>query len=243
MTAPPHDRLFDVLTATWPAARVLPVEPWHLRQGNGGGQRVSAATAEGAVTGDDITDAERQMRVMGQNPLFMIREGDGSLDTQLAQRDYQVSDPTILYVAPSEALVADLPLTDAMPSWPPLAVQRELWANGGVDSARVAVMERAKGLKTAILGRSGDVPAGTAFVATDDNIAMVHAIEVDPAQRRQGVGRRLMQACANWAIGNGAMWLCLAVTRTNDPANSLYRALGMVEVASYHYRRAPEVTG
>ena len=116
------------------------------------------------MTGDDITDAERQMRVMGQNPLFMIREGDASLDTQLAQRDYQVSDPTLLYVAPTEALVADLPLTDAMPSWPPLAVQRELWANGGVDSARVAVMERAKGLKTAILGRSGDVPAGTAFV-------------------------------------------------------------------------------
>ncbi|MEM7751933.1 MAG: GNAT family N-acetyltransferase [Pseudomonadota bacterium] len=243
MTAPTPERLFDVLAATWPAARVLPVGPWVLRQGNGGGQRVSAATAEGAVTGDDISWAERQMRAMGQHPLFMIRTGHDGLDNQLAQRNYQVSDPTVLYVAPTDPLTAELPLTAAMPSWPPLATQRELWANGGVGPARVAVMERATGPKTAILGRSGDVPAGTAFVAADDTIAMVHAIEVDPTQRRQGVGRRLMHACANWATDNGATWLCLAVTRANAPAIILYHALGMAEVASYHYRRAPENVG
>ena len=50
--------LFDVIDKTWPAARMLPVGPWILRDGQGGGKRVSAATANGHVGKADIPLAE-----------------------------------------------------------------------------------------------------------------------------------------------------------------------------------------
>lgn len=240
MNTPSPARLFDVLDATWPAARVIQLGPWKLRQGNGGGQRVSATTVEGHFTEADISSAEDAMRDMNQRPLFMLRDTDMSLDHLLDARGYEVVDPVSVYLSPIENLTAKLPLTAAMPSWPPLAIQLEIWGAGGIGPARLAVMDRCDRPKTSIVGRTGDVPAGTAFAALDGDIAMVHAIEVHPEMRRHGVGRHLIQASANWASEQSGAWLSLAVTRANGPANDLYRALGLEDVARYHYRRMPE---
>lgn len=243
MTLPSPARLFAALDATWPAARYHCVGPWRLREGGGGGQRVSAATAEKTPGPEDIAIAEHEMRALGQPPLFMIREREAGIDAELEARGFVISDPTTIYVARTSDLVGELPITAAMPSWPPMAIQIELWAAGGIGPKRIAVMERSACPKTSILGRSGDVPAGTAYVAADTDVAMVHAIEVTPELRQKGVGRRLITACANWAADHGAEWLCLAVTRANAPANTLYRKLGMVEAATYHYRSSPGTSG
>jgi GNAT superfamily N-acetyltransferase len=237
---PDPEQLFEVLDATWPAARTFNSGPWRLRQGDGGGQRVSAATAEETFEDRDIDTAEAAMRDMDQRPLFMVRDEDDALDTALARRGYEVVDPVVMYIAPVADLTAELPVTAAMPSWPPLAVQLELWAKGGIGPARVAIMERCTCPKTSILGRAGDVPSGTAFAASDRDIAMLHAIEILPEMRRKGVGRHLINAAANWAARQSATWLALAVTRANDPANALYRAMGMSTAARYHYRRSTE---
>ena len=74
--------LYDVSEGTWPPARSWVQGPWTLRDGAGGGKRVSAATALGNVTDGDIAQAEAEMRGIGQHPLFMIREGEGVLDGQ-----------------------------------------------------------------------------------------------------------------------------------------------------------------
>lgn len=240
MTLPSPARLFQALDATWPAARIHAIGPWRLRQGDGGGQRVSAATAEGSAGPGDIAAAEQEMRGLGQRPLFLVKDGDIDLDAELDARGYTVGDPTVIYLAETADIAAELPITSAMPSWPPLAIQLELWASAGIGPARIAVMERCSCRKTALLGRSGDVPAGTAFVAADGEIAMVHAVEVDPSLRRKSVGRRMMQASATWARAQGARWICLAVTRANAPANALYGGLGMHRATAYHYRRFPE---
>ena len=47
-----------------------------------------------------------------------------------------------------------------------------------------------------------------------------------------------MATAARWAAEAGAERLALAVTRENAGARALYDALGMTEVASYHYRAA-----
>jgi len=240
VTAPGADDLFQVLDETWPAAAFREVGPWVLREGAGGGQRVSAATARGPVDRDAVGRAEGEMREMGQRPLFMIRGEDQTLDTLLEARGYEVVDPVVIYLSPLSELVAELPYTAAMPSWPPLAIQCEIWAAGGIGPARVDVMGRAAGKKAAMLGRSGDRPSGTGFVALSGDVAMLHALEVVPDARRKGVGRAILQGCANWAHARGAAWMALAVTRANVAANALYQALGMREVAKYHYRRAPE---
>lgn len=240
MTSPNVSRLLQALEVTWPAAARIERGPWVLRQGLGGGQRVSAATAQGVVAEDDIADAEEGMREMEQRPLFMI-SNDNTLDTWLAARNYDIVDPVTLYCAKTELLAGPVSLTSAIPSWPPLAVQTEIWDAGGVIAPRRAIMARATGPKTSLLGRAGDVPCGSVYVAADGDVAMLHALEVLPDERRSGVGRTLVTAAANWARQNGADWLSLAVTKANTAANALYKSLGMLPVGTYHYRRAPEV--
>ncbi len=237
MMQPDARRLYEVLEATWPAARIVDEGPWRLREGRGGGQRVSAATAIGPVSDGDIVSAEKSMAGLGRPSIFMIRGEDVGLDAMLEARGYPVVDPVNLYVVRAKELTAELKISSAIPAWPPLALQREIWEEGGIGPGRLEVMRRAQGPKTSILGRTSDTPGGTAFVAADGDVAMVHAIEVSEAERRQGIGERLMHACANWAVSNGIAWLSLIVTKANEPANALYRKLGMTALSGYHYRR------
>ncbi|MEO1537590.1 MAG: GNAT family N-acetyltransferase [Pseudomonadota bacterium] len=241
MTRPSPAQSFKALETTWPASEVCRVGPWTLRRGDGGGKRVSAATALGPVGDVDIAAAESGMRAWDQVPLFMVRSGEEVLDNSLENRGYPIVDPVFLYCNRVAEIASEQPLTASMPSWPPLATQREIWNTAGIGAARQAVMERCGNPKTTLLGRFGDVPAGTAFVGIVGDMAMVHAIEVLPRLQRTGVGRHLMQGAANWAADKGADWLCLAVTQENVAANALYQSLGMEVVTRYHYRRAPEV--
>lgn len=234
---PDLDTLLDVLDATWPPAKHIQTGPWHLRQGLGGGQRVSAATANFPILETDISHAENEMAALSQPAIFMIRPGDEALDKLLARRDYAVVDPVTVYVAPTESLAQAQPPAVCFSTWPPLAVQTEIWRNGGIDANRIKVMERAATPKTAILARQNDTPAGTAFVGIKNDIAMLHALEVPKALRRSGIGVQILAAAANWAQAHGARWFSLIVTTANVPANGLYRKLLMTPLAGYHYRR------
>ncbi len=242
MNTPSPEAVFTALDATWPALSCARSGPFRLRKGDGGGKRVSAATAQDVVNDADIDCASDAMRALGQTPLFMIRDGEQALDTLLESRGFFAVDPTAIYIAPAQNLARSYPITTIIPSWPPLAVQHEIWQAGGVDAARLRVMNRASDPKTSILGRADDTPGATIFVAASGDMAMFHALEVAPGIRRHGLGETLVRAAAHWAVDQGATWLALAVTRANKAANALYSKLGMVPVASYHYRRATEVT-
>ena len=239
MNSPTEHQLFGTLEATWPAAQCFAKGPWHIRDGQGGGQRVSAATPLATIKDDTEIDlAEAAMQALDQTPIFMIAKKDMRLDAMLENRGYAVVDPVTIYLVPAKELTAELKIASAIAAWPPLALQREIWNAGGIGPARLKVMERVAGPKTTILGRTADTPGGTAFIAMADDIAMIHAVEVAPEERRKGIGKRLMNAAANWAVGQKANWLTLAVTTQNEPANALYKCLGMQAVGGYHYRRA-----
>ncbi|SFP33442.1 GNAT family N-acetyltransferase [Tranquillimonas alkanivorans] len=237
MTAPDAAELLAAMEATWPAAAAARHGPWMIRDGQGGGKRVSAATAEGPVGEGDIPAAEAALTDLGQTRLFQVRAGEDDLDRLLDVRGYAVIDPVTLYACPVRPLAdQERPRLSAFTMWEPLAIMREIWAEGGIGPARQAVMERADGPKTAVLGRADDKPAGTAFVAVHRDIAMVHALEVRPTSRRRGAARHMMVQAAQWAQAQGAGTLALAVTDANEAANALYRALGMTAAARYHYR-------
>ena len=232
--------IFDLLDATWPAAAVRRVGPWLVRDGQGGGSRVSAATALGPVRPADIVIAERAMLALGQSPLFMIRDGDAALDERLARAGYVIKDPVLAYAAPVTLLAAqDLPPKTAFQAWPPLAIQTEIWAEGGIGPERLAIMHRAPQPKVSFLGRVQDRPAGCAFVGMAGQAAMLHALEILPMFRRHGLGRHLLIAAARWAQAQGAQNLLLVVARANLAANALYASLGMGIVGQYHYRIHP----
>lgn len=233
---PTSQDLYDVIEATWPPLHCFKEGVWTLRDGAGGGKRAAAATATGLVTQDDLAIMETAMARLGQAPLVMVRAGQDVLDQFLDSAGYTVVDPVVLYAAPVDILTAPLPPVSAFAHWPRLAITTDMWAKGGIGPARLDVMARVKGHKSAVLARTEDTPAGVAFVAIHKKIAMIHAIEVSPNLRRKGTARNIMRAAANWAQDLGADQFSLAVTERNTGARALYTSLGLEVVGHYHYR-------
>lgn len=222
------DRLFAAMEATWPPVRSWRQGPFLLRDGAGGGKRVSAASLAAPFAPADLDAVDA--------PLFLLRPQDGALDAALAARGYRVVDPVVAYAAPVTSFAPPERMT-TFPHWPPMAIARSLWAEGGIAVARLAVMDRVQGPKCAILGRAGDRASGVAFVACDGEVAMLHALEVSPARRRQGSAHNILRAAAMWAQDQGAATLALVVTEGNAAARGLYASHGMSVVGNYHYRQ------
>lgn len=234
------DDLARLLDATWPAAETTRVGPFTLRRGEGGGKRVSAATASGPVTEAEIAAAEQAMDDRGQQAMFAVRADQVEFDRMLVERAYLTLDPTRLYRAPIDDLAGiETPPNHGFSVWPPLQVQNEIWAAGQVGPARLAVMHRVAGPKTAILGRSLDKPAGTGFVAVHEGLAVVHALEVLSDLRRRGVARTILVHAARWGRENGADRLVALSTEANIAASQLFEGLGFVGADAYHYRIRP----
>ena len=111
---------------------------------------------------------------------------------------------------------------------PPLAPEtaRDFW--------REAARDVAMGRKVLLAGWVGGVLAGTvtlAFAAAQNqpHRADVEKLLVDPAARRRGLARRLMQGVEAEAHAAGRSLLLLE-TRAGDPAEALYRGMGWNEV-------------
>lgn len=233
--------LYAAIEATWPPASRRRLGPWTIRDGQGGGKRVSSATAEAPVTAGDLALLERAAAELGQDPLVMIREGEEALDALLEAAGYEIVDPVLILTAPAAELASEAPPPiSAFTIWPPLSIMEELWEEGGIGPARRAVMERAAAPKTAVLGRSNDRAAGVTFVAIHEKTAFCHAVEVTPRQRRQKTACHMMRQAAIWAQDQGAETVAVLVTEANTGARALYASLGMEVVGHYHYRMKKE---
>jgi GNAT superfamily N-acetyltransferase len=229
---PSEADLFGAVDATWPAQSFTDVEGWIIRDGRGGGQRVSAASGFG-----DISVAEAAMLAMGQEKLFMIQGDQAELDAELADRGYEVKDPVDLLVGDAAAIADGFaPKLDAIFAEFPMPILAEIWAEGGIGPARLDVMERANCDKTFVMGRIDARAAAAAFVGASNGICMAHAVEVLERERRRGVAEKMMRAAAWWGLQRGAETFCVLTTQANSGAQSLYRKLGMETATQYHYR-------
>lgn len=235
-------QILRLLAATWPPAQIWPLGPWLMRDGQGGGKRVCAASLQdgAAFSPADLDAAEAAMRRLAQRPVFAVWPCDRNLDMALDQRGYQVIDPVLFLAAGSTLLAAALPANSfAYPHWPPLALGQEIWQAASIPMAAQKIMARAQGPKTALILRHRDQIVGLCFVAMAGQSAMLHALEVLPNHRRAGHGRSLIRAAATWAAGHGAQDLALLVTRKNIAARALYEGMGMAQRGQYHYRLRP----
>ncbi len=78
----------------------------------------------------------------------------------------------------------------------------------------------------------GDVVGMCLTVALPDpwigrSAAEIRALVVEPAYRRQGVGRSLLAAAAEWARSRDCAYLWMLAEPDNPAAQALYRAEGM----------------
>lgn len=232
--------LMPALAATWPSAATRQVGPFTVPEPDPGGNRVSAArlsdpTAQ-IVAEAQLDMAVTAMEIQGRAPLFQVLEHQVALNAMLDARGYISRDHTVALVIEADALAAIPPSVTAFDIWPPLAIQTEIWEAGGINGARRAIMDRAVCPKTSLFGRINDRPAGAAFVGLHGGIAMLHALEIAPAARRQGLAVHMMRAAAQWACDNDGTWLCVLVTQQNKGAQGLYASLGMRPVGTYAYR-------
>lgn len=224
--------------ATWPAARHARAGGFHIGEGRGAGGRVSSAWVDGDWTAGDIAAAEAIHAGWGQPSLFRVDDDATALAEALLARGYRRDTPTAILEAGLDGLTdRPVPQIMAFTIWPPLAIQREIWAAGEIDPARQAVMARVAGPRAALLGRIEDRAAGAGFVACHQRVAMIHALEILPEWRRRGLASWMVRCAAFWAAEAGADRLALAVGRANEGALALYRRLGFRETGGYAYFR------
>lgn len=232
----PDRALAQAFEATWPAAEYRDAGGFRIGRGPGGGGRVSSARALEGWNPEGLAEAAQVHRDWGQRALFRAPEADLRLTGALADAGYRRHDPVMVMETPAAALNdRGIPPLAAIPSWPPLAIQREIWAAGQFGPGHLAVMARVSLPRMSILGRIDDRSAGTLFLAIDGPVAMVHAVVIRPGVRRQGVAGWLIRAAAMQAQRAGAERLALAVALDNDPAIALYRKLGFTESGRYAY--------
>jgi ribosomal protein S18 acetylase RimI-like enzyme len=234
-----------VIDATWAAPHRAHLGEWTIRQGKGGGSRVSsiAPTGDpGAPLAEAIGKAAAISRGWGQRPLFQIGPDDAALDALLESQGWRAEDHSIVYAGVADRLAQTTVPEGVMAIMVrgPLAALDKLWTAGGVGPARRAVMAATQARKETILLRLQDRAAAALFVACAGSTAMLHALHVAPEYRRRGLGLAAVAAAARRGMEMGATTLSLAVTSANQPARALYNTMGMTEVCTYHYRSEPE---
>ncbi len=90
--------------------------------------------------------------------------------------------------------------------------------------ARLAI----EGATSSILGlREGDTLIASVMTGFDGHRGWVYYLAVAPDRRREGLGRRLMEAAETWLRDRGAPKLQLMVRDSNVEALDFYRALGL----------------
>lgn len=121
-------------------------------------------------------------------------------------------------LAPREGEDARRTVRDIMAGTP--AVHVALPADPGEEDDIVAV------------GRAALVETGRT------STAVLNAIAVDPAHRRQGLGTAVVGSLLALGAAQGAQRALLEVEANNEAAR-LYRSLGLRRLAGYHYRVLP----
>ena len=221
----------------WPPLNKKNIGPWVIREGAGGGNRVSSTTANDFFRKEDIFIAENHMQLLNQKNIFQIREKDLELDNILDRLGYSLVDKTVVYGSKIAKMSSPcVPPMTAFNIWPPLRIMKDIWEIGGTTDSRISVMERCKVRKTAILGRIENKAAGCAFISEYKGIAILQALFVLPSYRRKGLARFLISESVKWVSYAESAYLAIMTDKYNKEARGLYDSLGMKIIDKYHYR-------
>ncbi len=81
-----------------------------------------------------------------------------------------------------------------------------------------------------LTARAGATVAGFAIMRYGEDVAHLNLLAVDPAHRRRGVARALVQWLEETALTAGTFIIGLELRESNEAARALYRALGYREL-------------
>ena len=86
-----------------------------------------------------------------------------------------------------------------------------------------------------LVAEAHDQPVGLAWGRIDPStpdVANLHQLWVDPSDRSQGIGGKLVEEIISWAKGKEVRYLELGVTYRDSPAMRLYTRYGFMPVGT-----------
>jgi N-acetylglutamate synthase len=229
----------------WPALRQQLYDGWILRFSEGYTKRANSVNplySSNLELAEKIDYCERAYRAMGLPPIFRLSEpfAPAQLDTELALRDYQKLDPTLvmsldLSIIKSAAGSKNVIREQTLSHWLNLFTQFS-----GYDPQKQPIHEKILGLIVS--------PCLTVTLQTPDEVVSLGLgvlqgkmfglfdIITHPDHRNKGYGRELVQLMLQWAKEQGVQHAYLQVMEQNSPARHLYTQLGFDDLYGYWYR-------
>ena len=225
--------------SAWPPRETQRLDGWLLRFGDGHSSRlnsVSALNYTGADLARSIDACEAAYRARALPPLFHISPANDppELEAALKARGYAPKSDTLLMIADA----ADTAAPDGTAVFDHATADFEHLTREGSHSIEdgnerltaLARVSHPKALVTAT--QDGKTVACGASGCTGD-WASVFVMRTTPSARRQGHGRRVLDAISFWARQSGARHLYLQVDHANAAAIALYERAGFR--TAYHY--------
>lgn len=220
---------------------------WLLRASSGFTRRANSVLPVGDPSlpaGRAVDYCERWYAERQLAPMFHLdlpasgRPEDDALGAELVSRGYVVDQPTLTMTAAATDVPrlteASAPVTmDAALTFPWLetyARQRRI-----MPGVTEQVLTGSPGQLFASTSAGDGSITSIARMSVHPGWAGIHALWVDPAQRRQGLGRTLVEAIALLAGQHRMASLFLQVEDDNEPAIALYGSLGFTSHHTYVY--------
>lgn len=233
------DELTRITSRGWPAIESVPLGEWELRASGrftGRANSVAVTGSPGIAYDEAIARVRAFYAARSMPALAQVVVGSAG-ESAFTSAGWE---PMEGYYGGAVVQVADLdPAYDADPAARVSPTAGDEWLShyGRVEDPAHArsVME---GPATVGFVSIGAPVVAIGRVVVTGEWAGLSAVEVDPAARRQGLARRIVETSLAWAVDHGADKAYLQTMRTNTAALALYRPYGFADHHDYRYLQA-----
>ena len=228
--------LTRITSRGWPAIESVVLGEWELRTSGGFTGRANSVAVHGdpGLPFAEALGRVREFYASHDSPA-LAQVVVGSTEERAFTRAGWV--PMTGYHGGAVVQVADLdPAYDVDPGARIAATADDDWlANYGRVNDPVAARAVLEGPATVGFVSIGTPAVAIGRIVVTGEWAGIACVEVSPENRRQGLGRRIVETSLGWAVEHGADKAYLQTMHSNHAAIALYRPYGFVDHHDYRY--------